>query len=87
MTTMHNRQRAHALLDQVADSDTERAEVRRVLSGIGHCSHGHEACPTPYTCDYDDADQLRAARGILGWLIAALALWALMASVVIWIGG
>lgn len=96
MTTMHNRQRAiehyQALAKDAerwaarklteADLDAHQANRLPLNACHGPCDQGRRRCPCPQACAHMADDDLRAARGIVGCVMWALAVWAIAASVV-----
>lgn len=85
------------LLAQVAASEEEAREVRRILTGVvpkahvwpsccGECSQGRRLCPTPEACQVSiEPDQPREPAGYAGLFVFALLLtfWAAVAAMAI----
>ena len=72
------------LLDQVAASEEEAREVRRILGPAtwpgccGACGQGRKPCPTPQACQVSEAEHDSTA---MLWIAAGLMLtWAVLAA-------
>lgn len=74
------------LLDQVAASEEEAREVRRILGPAtwpgccGACGQGRKPCPTPQACQICD-DYTERDGAAIRWIAAGLLLtWAVLAA-------